>query len=273
MKKESNREDTGAKEENTRFAELEAKAVEQATATADESFIPSPSLLNASSPEALLQQVDGPSLKGYEAKESVYVGKSVPIALRAKLEVPIHVTAPGSIVEYAVESKGYDIGFSIMAEREEGITVVKDDERVDAHVTPITGKFLVGSVPCLLKFTFDNEYSWFREKQVSYRLSVTPPSAEVLLAGRRRRAKACRKATEDDLVSAQERLKSASSQKATLESEVAKLEKFLSEQRKSFEAVAKEQSWLKARVGLRMKQLTLLDNRLENGWADENVEA
>jgi len=273
MEKDGTKDDTDAKEESTRFAELEAKAVEQATATADESFTPSPSLLNASSPEALLQQVDGPSLKEYEAKESVYVGKSVPIALRAKLEVPIHVTAPGSIVEYAVESKGYDIGFSIMAEREEGITVVKDDERVDSHVAPITGKFLVGSVPCLLKFTFDNEFSWFREKQISYRLSVTPPSVEVLLAGRRRRAKACRKATEDDLNSAQQRLEAAFSQKTTLESEIAKLEMLLTEQRKSLGAVVKEESWLKTRVDLREKQLNLLDERLEYGWADENLEA
>lgn len=113
------------KEESTRMAELEAKAVAEATATADESFTPSPSLLNASSPEALLQQVDGPSLSGYEAKESVYVGKSVPVALRAKLEVPIHVTAPGSIVEYKIESKGYDVNFGVVAEREEGVTVVK----------------------------------------------------------------------------------------------------------------------------------------------------
>jgi hypothetical protein len=117
--------DESSREESARMAELEAKAVAEATATADDSFMPSPSLLNASSPQALLQQVDGPSLSGYEAKESVYVGKSVPVALRGKMEVPIHVTAPGSIVEFAIESKAYDISFSVVAEREEGITVVK----------------------------------------------------------------------------------------------------------------------------------------------------
>jgi hypothetical protein len=124
-------EDRPSVEESARMAELEAKAVAEATANADDSLTPSPSLLNASSPQALLQQVDGPSLSGYEAKESVYVGKSVPIALRGKMEVPIHVTAPGSIVEYSIESKGYDISFSIVAEREEGITIVKvSDTRI-----------------------------------------------------------------------------------------------------------------------------------------------
>jgi hypothetical protein len=111
--------------EKSTLSELEAKAVAEATASVDESFTPSPALLNASSPHALLQQVDGPSLSGYEAKESVYVGKSVPVALRSKMEVPIHVTAPGSIVEYSIESKSYDICFSVMAEREEGTTIVK----------------------------------------------------------------------------------------------------------------------------------------------------
>lgn len=105
--------------------ELEAMAVAQATATADDSFVPSPSLLNASSADALLKQVDGPSLKDYEGKESVYVGRSVPVAVRSKITVPIHVTAPGSVIEYAVESKMYDIGFGITAEREEGVTIVK----------------------------------------------------------------------------------------------------------------------------------------------------
>lgn len=105
--------------------EMEAKAVAEATATADDSFTPSPSLLNAATPEPLLLQVDGPSLKEYEGKESVYVGRSVPVAVRTKLTVPIHVTAPGSVVEYAVESKFYDISFGITAEREEGVTIVK----------------------------------------------------------------------------------------------------------------------------------------------------
>jgi hypothetical protein len=104
---------------------MEAKAVAEATATADDSFIPSPSLLNASTAESLLKQVDGPSLAEYEGKESVYVGRSVPVAVRSKITVPIHVTAPGSVVEYAVESKLFDISFGITAEREEGVTIVK----------------------------------------------------------------------------------------------------------------------------------------------------
>ena len=114
-----------AEDEKKRLKALEEKAVAEATATADAAFQPSPSLLNASNANALLAQVDGPSLLNYEAKESVYVGRSVPVGAGGSLTVPIQVTTPGSVVEYAIENKKYDIGFGITAEREEGVTIVR----------------------------------------------------------------------------------------------------------------------------------------------------
>lgn len=117
--------ESSAASEKKRLQAMEAKAVAEATATADAAFTPSPSLMNASTAHALLKQVDGPSLEKYEGKESVYVGRSVPITAGGSLAVPIQVTTPGSVVEYAVENKQYDIGFGITAEREEGVTIVK----------------------------------------------------------------------------------------------------------------------------------------------------
>jgi len=73
-----------------------------------------------------MKQVDGlRDLTDYEEKESVYVGRSVPITAGGSLEIPIQVGTPGSVVEYAVENKQYDFGFSITAERDESITLVK----------------------------------------------------------------------------------------------------------------------------------------------------
>ena len=115
-----------------RLEDLEAKAVAEAKASADSSFRPSPALLNASSPEALMSQVDGPSLATYEGKESVYVGRSVPIAAGGNLEVPIQVTSPGSVVEYFIEIKTYDLNVSITAERDEGVTIVKVKSLLEA---------------------------------------------------------------------------------------------------------------------------------------------
>ena len=108
-----------------RMSAMEAKAVAEATATADRAFTPSQSLLNSNSPTALLKQVDGPSLSSYKDTESVYVGRSMPVSAGGSLSVPIQVNTPGSIVEYAAENKSHDIGFGITAEREEGITIVQ----------------------------------------------------------------------------------------------------------------------------------------------------
>ena len=110
--------------ELARQAEMEARAVAEATATADASYVPTPSVLNAPTAAPLLRQVDGPSVEGYTGKESTYVAKRVPVPLRGKLDVPIHISTGGSVVSYEISTENYDIGFGINAEREEGVTVV-----------------------------------------------------------------------------------------------------------------------------------------------------
>lgn len=111
---------------NKRIQALEAKAVAEATATADSQFVPSVSLMNSTDPMAIMKQVDGlRDLSDYEEKESIYVGRTVPIAAGGALEIPIQVGTPGSVVEYAVENKQYDFGFSITAERDDSVTLVK----------------------------------------------------------------------------------------------------------------------------------------------------
>ncbi|CAJ1949127.1 unnamed protein product [Cylindrotheca closterium] len=247
----------------------EAKAVAEATASADRSFTPSPALLNSKSPTALLDQVDGPSLVNYSDTESVYVGSSVPISAGGSLTVPIQVNTPGSIVEYAAENKYHDIGFGITAEREEGITVVQEMSRCDASEVPMLGKFLVGTVPCLLQFKFDNEYSWMREKVVTYKVTITPPSKETLISGRRRRAEACKRAVEEDLKSADDRLNKAQDQKASVQKELEELKRQLELKQKSLKVVETEEKWLKERVALRKDQHKLLQQRMDQGWDDE----
>jgi hypothetical protein len=116
---------TTQQQEKQKLEEMEAKAVDKAKMSADAAFRPAPSIFNAPSAQVLLQQVDGPSLHTYDGIESIYVGRSVPVAAGGKLNVPINVATPGSVVSYAIELKSYDINFSITAEREEGITIVK----------------------------------------------------------------------------------------------------------------------------------------------------
>lgn len=99
-----------ADEEAASAAALEEKAIAQAMQSADSSYVPSPSLLASEDPEPLLTQVDGPLLSTYEAsKPSVYQAKAVPVALRSKFDVPIHITAGGSVVEFEIFTDKYDI--------------------------------------------------------------------------------------------------------------------------------------------------------------------
>ncbi|KAL7518886.1 hypothetical protein ACHAWX_003690 [Stephanocyclus meneghinianus] len=253
--------------------DLEARAIAQAMASADASYIPSPSLLMSDDPQPLLSQVDGPSLSStLLLTPSVYQAKSVPVALRTKFDVPIHITAGGSVVEYEISSQDYDIGFAVTAEREEGITNVKENSRVDAHVEPVTGKFLVGSVPCALVFSFDNEYSWFREKRVSYKITVTPPRAENVVKGRRLRAKKALEVVMKDRGEVEERYESVAQKRGDLEEQVKKLKKELAEKMKSLDVVLKEESWLEKRREVRDEQIKMLNQRLKNGWDDEKSE-
>lgn len=133
----------------------------------------------------------------------------------------------------------------------------------------MTQKFLVGTVPCLIQFGWDNSYSWMREKVVSYKITVTPPSRESQTAGRRRRASACLQAVSDDLQTAQNRLEAAVAQKTAVEKQVRLLAEQLQEKKKALQVAEKEEAWLKERLNLRVEQQRLLKHRLEFGWDDE----
>jgi len=248
--------------------EAEAKAIADATASANASYTPSTVLLSNPSPSALIESVDGISISEYNQSPSLFTAHSVPIALRATLDVPIVITNGGSVVEYTVESENYDINFGIKAEREDETTVVNTLTRVDSHLESITGKFLVGTVPCALIFTFDNEYSWFREKKVTYCITVTPPSIENINAGRIKRAESALAVVVEEKTGAETRLERASSKRGGLAEEVERLEKELEEKKKTLDVIEKEEEWLKARVELRGEQERLLKKRLTDGWDD-----
>jgi chromosome segregation ATPase len=121
----------------------------------------------------------------------------------------------------------------------------------------------------MLQFDFTNEYSWMREKIVSYKITVTPPSRESLAAGRRRRATACLKAVDDDLQTAKSRLETTTIQKNSLYEEVTKLSKALEDAKKAYSVAEKEETWLQERKTLRLEQQKLLKQRLTKGWPDE----
>lgn len=141
--------------------------------------------------------------------------------------------------------------------------------RVSAEDSPMKQKFLVGTIPCLVKFSFTNDYSYFREKLVSYKITVTPPSKESLLSSRRSRATTCLKAVQADMQKQFPRLEAVQTNKKELQAKVSKLQKELEEKQKALEEATAEEKTLKERKALRMEQERLLNERLKSGWKDE----
>lgn len=179
--------------------------------------------------EPVLEQVDGPSLYEYEGKEATYTGRSCKVYGQSSLDVPIRISAPGSIVEYTIEKKSYDFGLGISAKLDQGgVTTVKemgpfdgkDNMSQQQRPKTVSDQVLVGagSVPCTLNFKFENKMSWIVE--LSYKIRVIPPERNLLLEGRRRRAKACLKALDYDVGRTNQRLNEVYSEKSVLEREV-----------------------------------------------------
>ena len=136
-----------------------------------------------------------------------YMSQDVRVEPSTKLEIPIPILVPGSIVKWTVDvAQGADILFGIRRiqnvvgtgtgtepkihwivekqtvchyndDDDKGMATLIDDE--DEVVAPVTGEFIAvgvdGGVETLV-LEFDNMYSWMTEKRVSYSVTVSPPT-------------------------------------------------------------------------------------------------
>merc|ERR1712238_52733 len=197
------------------------KANEEAerTTESDLSYQPSDKVLASIS--LLMNEIAGPSLYKYDAKEVYFTGRDVGINAETTLSIPIRVSNPGTIVEFSIERKSYDFGFGITAILDDG-QVVKVKEMSPFLKRSNSDKILIpaGSAPCTMQFKFKNKHSTLLERVfLSYRIIVTPPSVETVRLGRRRRAKATLDLLESKLISHREILKTASAKVMKLERE------------------------------------------------------
>jgi len=237
--------------------------------------VPNAQVMNAVNPSTLINYVDGPRINPDDFTESVYHGRAIPVPARDMVQVPIVIPGPpNSVLEYTIESFSYDISFGVTITSQVGLDIEKTTEyvelkRVDSHLDPITGQILVDQVPCTVLLTFDNTYSFLTAKEVSYRVTISPPSIDEALSSRRRRAKASLCSVQEDRSSAESRLTMVISQRLELEREIEKLQLLIMEKNKNKLAAEKEESWLKKRIELRDVQTEMLNVRLESGWEDE----
>lgn len=118
-----------------------------------------------------------------------------------------------------------------------------------------------GSTPCTLQFKFENSYATLLEKvSLSYRIKVTPPSKDVVMEGRRRRAKACLAALNVDMSAITERLGLTSQRRIELETDVSTMISKMDEMAASWESLRADEQRLKKVVGLQDPIKFMSDN-------------
>lgn len=150
---------------------------------------------------------------------------------------------------------------------------VQEESRLTALESPLQQKFLVGKVPCLLRFQWDNGYSWLREKLVSYKVSVRPPTRDSIRLSRRRRAQACLEDVRKEWTELTNELVPAIQATTTsLQEQMTELWKQYTEIKQQYEEAKQEQERLLGRKQVREEQERLLKQRLEQGWDDENAQ-
>jgi hypothetical protein len=94
------------------------KAIAAAVTKADDSYRPSEEAW--SNTPVMMEEVCGPSVVDYFAKETVDSGRNVVVYAGRSHSVPIRVSTPGSFVEFTIERKSYDFGFGILAILDQG---------------------------------------------------------------------------------------------------------------------------------------------------------
>jgi len=211
----------------------------------DEVYEPSQKTL--SSTALLMKEVAGTSLENFSGKESYLSEKDVAVQAGNTLNVPIRVSAPGSIVEFSIEKKSYDFSFGITAVLDEG-EVAKIKEMAPFLKKSDTQKIVVpaGSAPCTMQFKFANNYATLLEKvRLNYTIRVIPPSAETVMLGRKRRTKASLESLEVEILSQREILKTSKLRVAELQRDEMDLQNKIDEKSDQLESIRAEEERLK----------------------------
>lgn len=110
------------------------------------------------------------------------VGTTVSVDRRSCHEVPVHVKEPGSRLCWQFETEEHDIGFSVSLTTGDGTQeelVVRAWERADSHMRPRDGSLLCVD-PGTYVLKFDNTFSSYRSKKLTYTFSVLPPTNRIM---------------------------------------------------------------------------------------------
>ncbi|XP_033747667.1 SEC14-like protein 2 isoform X2 [Pecten maximus] len=106
---------------------------------------------------------------------------SVTVGSKQSLDLPYSVTIPESVLSWQFFTEGYDVGFAVYRQIEDGLQKgnleeVVPLERVTSHIYPGDGSVVCKTVGTYV-IRFDNTYSWTRSKKVLYCVDVMVPDS------------------------------------------------------------------------------------------------
>ena len=163
---------------------------------------------------------------GNEAENPPLQFKSTDCYVQKSFELPIPMLA-GSKVKYFFTTSGGDISFSTKFQSSSGSEVIFSESRVPSDIEPYTGQFKSPKEGTLV-LNFDNSYSWFTAKLLSYSIELFQPAFTVADNNRCLKSKSMLVATVEDTRRAELRLAVSKERMDVLNSEIPSLESKLS---------------------------------------------
>ncbi|XP_003747619.1 SEC14-like protein 2 [Galendromus occidentalis] len=105
--------------------------------------------------------------------------KTIKLSKRSSHKIELPVENEGSVINWTFRTNGHDLGFALLRKKNDGsLEGCVPSTRVDCHVLPEEG-FYTCNVSGTYIFKFDNSYSWFTDKTVTFDVNVAPPSDEL----------------------------------------------------------------------------------------------
>lgn len=193
---------------------------------------------------------------GFSGSDLEYVWSTKDMIVQWSWELAVPVPIPGCELKFEFETKGYDIGFQVVLDGEDqSSTTLLSLDRYNSHQDKMSGQCNVPKQGTA-RLTWDNSYSWFTPKALSYHVTVTLPEHRIAEASRSTRAQLALAATKDDVARAALRLRRTREAVSQLHSEIPVLKQKLElmqmelqNKLKGAETAAQEVRQLERRIG------------------------
>ena len=120
---------------------------------------------------SLFHNLDAPFLQydKHKVDPILWQAKEFPVQIRHEVKVP---AVAGSTVKFTFLTVNGDINFSLQyITNTNMVEVIREPIREPSHVEPIKGSYKA-DYDVVFTFIFDNSYSWFTDKLLSYNIQL-----------------------------------------------------------------------------------------------------